>query len=217
MASHRKHWQMNKLCLFGVMVPGLDVYSQQPREGTRMNTQRIAAFAVSAVMSFGPAAALGQDGGPQRTPAQRAAALAERSNLAGFAAMSSLGASVIRVVGFVWTDEDTPVAYPRLAIRELTAGRVASRTTGTDLGEFRFGGLASGSYVVELWDDADRVQEVGQPLTVVAGDRVGTFLMVGGPSIIEEDFRGAVSDVLQSGAAANVSVVGGGNAASSER
>ncbi len=131
--------------------------------------------------------------------------------------MSSLGASVIRVVGFVWTDEDTPVAYPRLAIRELTAGRVASRTTGTDLGEFRFGGLASGSYVVELWDDADRVQEVGQPLTVVAGDRVGTFLMVGGPTIIEEDFRGAVSDVLQSGAAANVSVVGGGNAASSER
>ena len=64
MASHRKHRQVNKLCLFCMMVPGLDVYSQQPREGTRMNTQRIAAFASAAVMSFGPAAALGQDGGP---------------------------------------------------------------------------------------------------------------------------------------------------------
>ena len=130
------------------------------------------------------------------------------------------------MVGFVWTDADTPVAYPRLAIRELTDGRVAARTTGTDLGEFRFDGLASGSYVIELLDDADRVQAVGQPLTVVAGDTVGTFLMVSGLTVglaptaartIEPDFRGAASDVFQSADAANVPGAGGGNAASSER
>ncbi len=149
-----------------------------------MNKQKIAAFVVAAVMSVGPAAARGQSWGLQSTPAQRAATLAERSNL-GFAA-----SSVIRVVGFVWTDEDTPVAFPRLAIRELTDGRVASRTTGTDLSEFRFEGLASGSYVIELLDDADRVQAVGQPLTLVAGDTVGTFLMVSELTTIEDEFRG---------------------------
>lgn len=211
MASHRKHRRVHKLCLFCILIPSVDVCWQQPREGTRMNKQKIAAFVVAAVMSVGPAAARGQSWGLQSTPAQRAATLAERSNL-GFAA-----SSVIRVVGFVWTDEDTPVAFPRLAIRELTDGRVASRTTGTDLSEFRFEGLASGSYVIELLDDADRVQAVGQPLTLVAGDTVGTFLMVSELTTIEDEFRGGVSEVVQLATAANVTGVGGGNAASSEQ
>ncbi len=175
-----------------------------------MNKQKIAAFVVVAVMSVGPAAARGQSPGLQSAQAQRAATLLERSN-PGFAA------SRIGVFGSVWTNDNTPVAFPRLAIRELTSGRVTSRTTGTASSEFRFEGLATGSYVIELWDDDDRVQAVGEPLTVVAGDAVGTFLMVSGLTPIEEAFGGVVSDVVQLATAADVTAVAGGNAASSEQ
>ncbi len=185
-----------------------------------MNRHSITAFTIAAVMSFGAAAAVGQDRAGQRTLGRRAAALEARLNLGGVALASWRAASAIQVVGFVWTDQTTPVAYPSLAIRDLTDGRVAATTTGTDLGEFHFMGLGSGSYVIELRDGTNQVQAVSEPLTVVAGDTVGTFLIVtttDGTRPLQQDFSEAASSVFQTADAANLRGIGGGNAASSER
>jgi hypothetical protein len=55
-----------------------------------------------------------------------------------------------RMGAFVWTEQDQPVPYPRLVIRDLTNGEAVGETTGTRTGEFRFEGLGAGAYVIEL-------------------------------------------------------------------
>jgi hypothetical protein len=180
-----------------------------------MNRHRIAAFTVAALVGLGGGAALGQGSGPQQTPAQHASMLADAVDASGIDSARRM-VSFVRVVGFVWTEKDQHVPYPRLVIRDLANGHVVGETIGTEVGEFRFEGLSAGAYVIELLDESDRVLAVSQMLTVVAGDTVGTFIRVSG-SIRSGLIFGAGSSVFESAAAARVGGAGGGNPASSER
>lgn len=206
---------------------------------------------VAAVVGLGAGSVLAS--GSQQTPAQHAATLAASWNIDGDAGGWRL-ASLVQVVGFVWTDDDRPVPYPRLVIRDLTDGTIVGTTIGTERGEFRFEGLRAGTYVIELLDrgaapvtyglapsadgvnrfdldpaglpaDArrtgipmvsDRVLAVSHPLTVVAGDTVGTFLRVSG-SIQPDLVFGAGSSIFESAGVALVGGAGGSNPVSSER
>ncbi len=68
------------------------------------------------------------------------------------------------------------MSYPLLQIRNLEDGQVVGRTTGTESGEFSFDGLAGGVYLIELLDTESRVLAVGQPLVVLPGETVATFI-----------------------------------------
>jgi len=118
-----------------------------------MNRHRIAAFTVAAIVGLGGATALGQGSGSQQTPAQQAAALADALGVSSIDSARRM-ASFARIVGSVWTEDDQPVPYPHLVVRDLINGQVAGETTGTKTGEFRFEGLSAGAYVIELLGDS---------------------------------------------------------------
>ena len=84
------------------------------------------------------------------------------------------------VVGVAWSAEYTPVHNPRLRLRNALSGLVAAATVGDQQGEFAFDEVDSGTYVVELVDAEDRLQAVGEVLTVASGEIVATFVMLSG-------------------------------------
>ena len=140
-----------------------------------MERRKILGSAAGVLLVFGGAVVAGQEPALESTLARRATALAARAALDS-GSVPVLGAPSVLVVGFVWKGDDTPVEHPVLRIRNLQDGQVAARTTGSVLGEFRFDRLDGGSYLIELLDPDDRILAVGQPLFVLPGEAVGTFI-----------------------------------------
>ena len=192
-----------------------------------METRGILGSIAGALLMSGAAVLAGQEPVQELTLARRADVLAARVN-PGAAAAPVIGSSPVQVVGFVWREDDTPVEHPALRIRSRLRGQVAARTTGSVLGEFRFDELDGGSYLIELLDTEDRILAVGQPLTVLPGDTVGTFIRLSDPrgsfddrgfAVIDhgERFGGSAPAVVQTADDAGVTSLGGGNVASNER
>ncbi len=105
-----------------------------------------------------------------------------------------------------------------LRMRNLQDGGIEASTTGTAFGEFRFDTLSGGSYLIELLDSDLDILAVGQTLTVLSGETVGTFIRLGDvvvPNEVRQPGR-SVPALVQT-AAADVTVIGGGFAASRER
>ena len=106
-----------------------------------------------------------------------------------------------------------------LRIRNLQDGLVAARTTGSELGEFRFDRLSGGSYLLELVDAIGGLLAVGQPLVLLPGETVGTFIRLSDSAVRNEAqlFGGSAPALVQTAAAAAVTAIGGGFPASNER
>ena len=117
----------------------------------------------------------GQEPELESTLVRRAAVLAARTNFGGnfSPVLSSAG---VQVLGFAWNEDDTPVEYPVLRIRDLQKGQEAGRTIGTATGRFSFDSLNGGVYLIELLDNRDHILAVGQPLVVIPGETVATFI-----------------------------------------
>ena len=138
--------------------------------------------------------------------------------------------AAVRVIGFAWNADDTPVAYPVLRIRDLQDGQVAARTTGTALGEFRFESLHGGTYLIELLDTESRILAVGQPLVLLPGETVATFIRLSDAAVTDafirlldagvtddsQVFDGSAPALVQTADDAQVPAIGGGRAASNE-
>ena len=101
-----------------------------------MKKRRILGLGAGVLLMTGVAVNAGQEPVLESTLARRAALLAARANLGG-GSVPMLASTAVRVVGFVWHADDTPVVNPMLRMRNLQNGEVAARTTGTALGEFR--------------------------------------------------------------------------------
>ncbi len=221
-----------------------------------MKRHGLAAFTIGLAagvgLGVGTVVASGRQQAAQQTPAQRAWALAANWNITSDDSQARTLGSL--VVGFVWTDQDRPVPYPRLVIRDLSDGMIVGTTIGDEFGEFQFEGLGAGTYVIELLNsgvppgtfafspstggfrrldadprerattvgrtgrplESDHVLAVSQPLTVLAGDTVGTFLRVTGSLAPDLEF-GAGSPIFESASDAHVGGTGGTNPVSSER
>ena len=191
---------------------------------------------VAALLVSGTVVVIGQEQVLESTLARRATALAARATL-GAGSVPVHGTPSVRIVGFVWMLDDTPVDSPRLRIRTLQDGQVAARTTGSALGEFRFDRLAGGSYLIELLDPDDRVLAVGHPLFVLPGETVGTFIRMsaqggagngrfdvtgsglsgGSAPAADVQFGLSAPTVVRTASDAGISAIRGGNAASNER
>lgn len=107
---------------------------------------------------------------------RRAAALATRARRV--AAPVPTAVQGVNVVGVAWTSDHEPIPNPRLRLRDLVSGRVAASARGNEVGEFVFEEIGAGTYLVELVDRGDRVQAVGEVMTVVAGETVATFVVL---------------------------------------
>jgi hypothetical protein len=182
-----------------------------------MKRRRVLGLVAGTLLVSGTVVNAGQEPALESTLARRAAVLAARTNLGG-ASAPVLGTAAVRVVGVAWKSDDTPVEYPVLRIRNLQSGRVVARTRGTALGEFRFDRLEGGLYLIELLDDNDRVLAVGQPLAILPGEAVGTFLRLRADGSFDVGlFDGSAPTVVETAANAEVPAIGvRGRAASNE-
>ena len=159
----------------------------------------------------------GQELALESTLVRRAAVLAARTNVGGdFPPV--FGTAGAQVLGFAWNENDTPVEYPVLRIRDLQKGRQVGRTTGTATGRFSFGDLSRGVYLIELLDANDHIVAVGQPLVVVPGETVATFIRITDTAVTGDLnlFGGSAPDLLEAATDARVRPVKGGFAASNE-
>ena len=84
----------------------------------------------------------------------------------------------VRIVGVAWTSDNLPIDTPRLRLRNVMSGAVAATAVGNAKGEFTFDEVDTGTYVVELVDASDRVQAVGEMVSVAAGETVATFVVL---------------------------------------
>jgi hypothetical protein len=80
------------------------------------------------------------------------------------------------VRGVVWNSDNSPVVSARVRLRDLETGRVASSSETNERGEFSFGGVARGAYLVELLSNEGKVVAVGQSFRVEPGETVATFV-----------------------------------------
>jgi hypothetical protein len=157
----------------------------------------------------------GQEPALESRLVRRAAVLAACTNFGGdFSPV--LGTAGVQVLGFAWNEDDTPVDYPVLRIRDLQKGREAGRTTGTATGRFSFDRLGGGVYLIELIDSKDHIVAVRQPLVVIPGETVGTFIRIDDTVGDLDLFGGSAPGLLEAATNARVRPVGGGFAPSNE-
>jgi hypothetical protein len=96
---------------------------------------------------------------------------------------TSTGAPVITrataVLGSAWTADNAPIRQANIRLRNVVSGKVQALTVGNDAGQFAFDNVPGGSYVVELLNDAGRVEVVGHVFTIAPGETVATFVRTG--------------------------------------
>jgi hypothetical protein len=97
----------------------------------------------------------------------------------GLSPRATLTARAGTIAGAVVDGSDRPLAGARVQIRDLTSGRISMSTRADQNGQFRFAGIAAGSYVAEVLDDRGSVRAVGQTLTLLPGETVNTVIRLG--------------------------------------
>lgn len=88
------------------------------------------------------------------------------------------GSTTAVIAGQALNSDRTPFAFARVRLRNLDSGAVIDKTSADHLGEFSFLVVSRGNYVAELFDATDRVVATGEPLTVEAGQTVGTLILL---------------------------------------
>src|SRR5688572_5986503 len=70
--------------------------------------------------------------------------------------------------GLAQSSDRAPLANFRVQVRNANTGDLAGSTTSNQAGQFSFGSLQPGNYVVEIIDSAGRVVGLSPSLTVAA-------------------------------------------------
>lgn len=84
-----------------------------------------------------------------------------------------------RVVGYVYTANNSVVVDAQVQLRATVGGGVAAVTRTNATGEFTFDRITPGAYVIELVNPTGSVTALGHPFTVAAGETVATFVRIG--------------------------------------
>jgi hypothetical protein len=92
---------------------------------------------------------------------------------------ATLGARATTILGSAWTANNAPIAQARLRLRNVVSGRIEATTIANDGGLFAFENVESGSYLVELVNEAGKIQVVGHVFTIAQGETVATFVRLG--------------------------------------
>lgn len=83
------------------------------------------------------------------------------------------------VLGSAWNADNSPIKGAHLRLRNVLTGRVEATAIGNDDGQFAFGNVEGGTYIVELVNESGRILSVGHPFTIAPGETVATFVRLG--------------------------------------
>lgn len=83
------------------------------------------------------------------------------------------------ILGNAWTANNSPIPNARLRLRNVASGKVAAVTLANETGQFSFTNIETGSYVVELVNEAAAVLALGHVFSIAPGETVATFVRLG--------------------------------------
>jgi hypothetical protein len=105
------------------------------------------------------------------------------------------------ILGNAWTANHSPIPGARLRLRDVASGKVAAVTLANEAGQFSFTNIDSGSYVVELVNDAAAVLALGHVFSIAPGETVATFVRLGARVPWFSGFFGNAAGAVASSAA----------------
>jgi hypothetical protein len=92
---------------------------------------------------------------------------------------TAVAAHTTSIVGSAWNVDNTPIRFANLRLRDVVDGVIEALARANQAGQFAFENVPPGSYVVELLNDAGKVETVGHVFTIAPGESVATFVRVG--------------------------------------
>ncbi len=105
------------------------------------------------------------------------------------------------IIGAAWKADNTPIPNAKLRLRNAVTGRMQAATLANDAGQFVFGDIESGSYIVELIADSGRILAISHTLAVGPGETVATFVRLGTKVPWFDGFFGNAASAVASAAA----------------
>jgi len=122
------------------------------------------------------------------------------------------------ITGQVMDAARVPLPFARVRLLNLDSGAFISQTSTDHIGGFSFVLVSRGNYVAELVDRAGVVLAVGDPLTVEAGQTVGTIIVLPSraPSFAGL-FGNSAAAIVSAAAGAGITAVSAGQPLSPER
>jgi hypothetical protein len=129
-----------------------------------------------------------------------------------------LSAHAASIAGTVLDGDEHAITAARLRLRDVTTGRIVMTAQAGQNGEFRFGGIPRGSYLIELVDEGGSVRGVSQTFVVDAGETLSTVVRLGVRRAWYSGFlKNAAVAAVASAAGLGVTAVGGGSQPASGR
>jgi len=114
--------------------------------------------------------------------------------------------------GVAQTAERAPLPNFRVHVRNANTGELVGSTTSNQAGQFGFGALQPGNYVVEIVDASGKVVGLSPSLTVAAGSTVTVTVGASAAGALAAASGGGLS-LLGLGPLASVAVAGAASAA----
>lgn len=146
--------------------------------------------------------------------------VAESARQAGSAVTAGGAVKTSAVKGFLWTANDSPVSNATVQLRNTVTGEVEMYTKTSEIGEYAFGNVDAGSYVIEYTNNvsanavqtavgaatkATDVVALSQPFNVAAGQTIDTFVRAVNnlgnllPSVSSNVSNAAIQDAISVG------------------
>lgn len=124
---------------------------------------------------------------------------------------ATLTAHAGSIVGTATDGAERPVPAARLRLRDLSAGRILMTTRADQDGRFRFQGVPSGSFFVELVDENGAVLAVSRTFAMTPAETIVTTVRLGARAPWYSGFfSNAATAVVSSAAGLGLTAVGTG-------
>lgn len=131
---------------------------------------------------------------------------------------ATLTAHAGSIVGTATDGSERPIPAARLRLRDVAAGRILMTTRADEDGRFRFQGIPSGSYFVELVDENGGVLAISRTFAMTPAETIVATVRLGArPPWYTGFFSNAATAVVSSAAGLGVTAVGTGMQPASSR
>ena len=149
----------------------------------------------------------------QQTPASLT-----RPTVARAAGTATGGSTIAVITGHALNGDRAPLPFARVRLRNLDNGAIVAKTSADHVGEFSFLVPSGGTYIAELVDESDDILAAGDVLTVVAGQTVGTLIMLPAkPPSLAGLFGNSAAAIVSAAAGAGITAVTTGQPLSPEK
>lgn len=113
------------------------------------------------------------------------------------------------IIGNAWNADSSPIKGANLRLRNIVTGKIEAVSKANEAGQFTFGNVEAGNYVVELVSDSGHLEAIGHTFTIAPGETVATFVRLT-PKVrwTTAFFDSTANNVMSTAATAGVNAFG---------